>query len=64
LDNRSLYLNFELMLAAADRGLIDQVTAMLENDFAAAEHTAANPAALPWYVRIGTVVARLFSPIL
>ncbi len=65
LDNRSLHLNFELMLAANEAGLIQQASEMLAHDFALSEK--ANPEQvrlLPWYIRIGTVLARLFSPVL
>ncbi|QEG39871.1 cardiolipin synthase [Roseimaritima ulvae] len=65
LDNRSLHLNFELMVAANEPRLIAEVTEMLEQDFALSEKM--NPGQgrlLPWYIRIGTVLARLFSPVL
>lgn len=65
LDNRSLHLNFELMVAADNPELIQQATQMLEQDFANSKRK--DPGVnrlLPWYVRIGTVIARLFSPVL
>ncbi|WP_153555363.1 cardiolipin synthase [Roseimaritima sediminicola] len=65
LDNRSLHLNFELMLATGCPEMIRRVTEMLEQDFAdCKEKSTKHPRLLPWYVRVGTVVARLFSPIL
>ena len=65
LDNRSLYLNFELMIAIADRDFVSNVTSMLENDFAAATHSnAPNAPVRWWYERAGTAIARLFSPVL
>ena len=65
LDNRSLHLNFELMLGVGDRLLVKQVAEMLEQDFAAAKKMDSEQRRfLPWYVRGGTVVARLFSPVL
>jgi len=65
LDNRSLHLNFELMLAIGERKLVAEVAEMLEQDFAVAEFTSEKEGRLlPWYIRVGTVIARLFSPIL
>ena len=65
LDNRSLHLNFELMLAAGERQLVRQVADMLEQDFSSAERKShEEDRLLPWYIRIGTVIARLFSPVL
>ena len=65
LDNRSLHLNFELMLAADEPNLIRQVTEMLQQDFAnSVRKDPGRNRLLPWYVRIGTVLARLFSPVL
>ncbi len=65
LDNRSLHLNFELMLAAGERQLVDEVAKMLEHDFTLAECTSKREGRLlPWYIRVGTVIARLFSPVL
>lgn len=65
LDNRSLFLNFELMIAVADRDFVAKVTTMLERDFEAATHS--NSPDTPtrwWFERAGTAVARLFSPVL
>ncbi|MEM8666609.1 MAG: cardiolipin synthase [Planctomycetota bacterium] len=65
LDNRSLYLNFELMLASDEPGLVKDVAAMLQKDFANATHSnALGKPARPWLARAGTGVARLFSPLL
>jgi cardiolipin synthase len=65
LDNRSLHLNFELMLAADEPKLVEQVAEMLERDFASAKKTNKEiEHLLPWYIRGGTIIARLFSPIL
>ncbi|MFG0262065.1 MAG: phospholipase D-like domain-containing protein, partial [Novipirellula sp. JB048] len=65
LDNRSLHLNFELMLAAEQPQLIRQVTEMWEADFVnSVRKDPGKSRLLPWYVRIGTVLARLFSPVL
>ncbi len=65
LDNRSLYLNFELMIAIADRDFVSKVTSMLENDFSVATHSNAPDAPVRWwYERVGTAIARLFSPVL
>ncbi|MCA9217919.1 MAG: hypothetical protein KDB27_32840, partial [Planctomycetales bacterium] len=65
LDNRSLHLNFELMLACGEHQLVRQVAEMMEHDFASAKKmNDAEDRLLPWYIRVGTVVARLFSPVL
>lgn len=65
LDNRSLYLNFELMVAVADPDFVGEVASMLEKDFAAAAHSNAPDTAVRWwYERLGTAIARLFSPVL
>nr|WP_231615915.1 cardiolipin synthase [Novipirellula artificiosorum] len=65
LDNRSLYLNFELMLAIQDPEFINEFRTMLENDFAESTHTNGSGKPLrPWLSRVGTAIARLFSPVL
>lgn len=65
LDNRSLYLNFEMMVAIEDTSLVADVEAMLEKDFANAQHSNASEQPLrPWFARAGTTIARLFSPVL
>ena len=65
LDNRSLYLNFELMVAVQDRDFVRQVETMLISDFEGAVESN-TPEAPPrwWFERMGTAIARLFSPIL
>ena len=65
LDNRSLHLNFELMIACEGAKIVGDVTAMLERDFANSSLSNAGDApARPWFERAGTAVARLFSPVL
>lgn len=65
LDNRSLHLNFELMLATNSKTVIEQVSDMLERDFRnATARDIEDHRLLPWYQRAGTVLARLFSPVL
>ena len=65
LDNRSLHLNFELMLAVADPYLVQEAAQMLEQDFAVSDNMNSSHGRLrPWYIRVGTIVARLFSPVL
>ncbi len=65
LDNRSLYLNFELMIAVQEPEFVARVQRMLESDF---EHAVQSnsPEAPPrlWFERAGTAIARLFSPML
>ena len=57
LDNRSL--------AADEPKLIRQVAEMLQQDFKDSVRADPRRSRLrPWYVRIGTVLARLFSPVL
>ena len=66
LDNRSLYLNFELMMAIEDPYFVADVAAMMEQDFQAStlSNTPDAPKRRWWFARFGTAVARLFSPIL
>ena len=65
LDNRSLYLNFELMLASDDPTLVNNAAEMLQRDFITATHSNAPDKPIrPWLARVGTAVARLFSPLL
>ena len=66
LDNRSLYLNFELMLAISDRRFVGEVGSMLESDFRAASPSNNTDSRTKrwWFERAGTAVARLFSPVL
>ncbi|WP_442509392.1 cardiolipin synthase [Novipirellula sp. SH528] len=64
-DNRSLYLNFELMVAIAEPKLIAEVAEMLEQDFAESPcSNSAGETLRPWFARVGTAIARLFSPVL
>jgi cardiolipin synthase len=66
MDNRSLYLNFELMMAIEDPYFVADVAAMMEADFQAStlSNTPDAPAKRWWFARLATAVARLFSPIL
>lgn len=65
LDNRSLHLNFELMVATDHGPLVGRVAEMLERDFSTSEHSDVPPhKRRRWFARAGTGVARLFSPIL
>ncbi len=65
LDNRSLHLNFELMVASDDVDLIRRTEQMLEMDFAGSERSNEVGKPLrPWFSRMGTAIARLFSPVL
>ncbi len=64
-DNRSLHLNFELMLAISDPQLIADTATMLEKDFAQSTQFGAIRHRLqPMLSRAGTAIARLFSPVL
>ena len=64
-DNRSLYLNFELMLAVDDPQLIADTAKMFELDFAQSTQTGEIRHPLqPMLWRAGTAIARLFSPVL
>ncbi len=65
LDNRSLHLNFELMIGMDQSETVASVSKMLETDFANA--SISNLGETPtrkWFERAGTAVARLFSPVL
>jgi cardiolipin synthase len=65
LDNRSLHLNFELMIAIQDKDLIADVTTMLEKDFANSRRSnGKEDPDRPILSRMGTAIARLFSPVL
>ncbi|MAI73844.1 MAG: cardiolipin synthase [Rhodopirellula sp.] len=63
LDNRSLHLNFEIMIGLSDPELVSQVEAMLKDDFSLASQQSDKKLRW-WYERLGTAVARLTSPIL
>lgn len=64
-DNRSFSINFEVTLWFTGRQMIEDVTKMLEVDFAAATpFTAEDRQAVPVWRRFVGEAARLFSPIL
>ena len=64
-DNRSIRLNFEMMLIFADRSFASSVSQMLERDFAnCRQATAADIAARPFYFHFAVRLARLMSPVL
>ncbi len=64
-DNRSIRLNFELMLVFADRPFVAAVANMLENDFQVCRQArAADVARRPFYFHFAVRLARLFAPIL
>jgi cardiolipin synthase len=63
-DNRSIRLNFELMLVFADKSFAATVCEMLENDFAQCRQvTAEEAASRPFWFRFAVRVARLMAPI-
>lgn len=65
LDNRSMHLNFEVTLVAADAGFAAEVEAMLEKDFAASERVFADEVTGRGLLfRAAVNAARLFEPIL
>lgn len=65
LDNRSLHLNFEVMVALEGREFVSQVATMLERDFAQSSLARlGDRPAHPGMSILGRIVARLFSPIL
>ncbi|MCI0334428.1 MAG: cardiolipin synthase [Planctomycetes bacterium] len=64
-DNRSIRLNFELMLVFADKAFAATVCDMLEKDFAECRQATADElASRPYPFRIAVRVARLLAPIL
>jgi cardiolipin synthase len=64
-DNRSIRLNFELMLVFADKPFAATVHEMLEKDFANCRQTTAEElASRPFVFRMAVSVARLLAPIL
>lgn len=64
-DNRSIRLNFELMLVFADRSFASAVSEMLVQDFAnCRQATAADIAARPFYFHFAVRLARLMAPVL
>lgn len=65
LDNRSLHLNFELMVAFEETDAVAEVFTMLQNDFEKASRSVGEHKPVRrWFERAGTAVARLFSPVL
>ncbi|MDF9833677.1 cardiolipin synthase [Ereboglobus sp. PH5-5] len=63
-DNRSFRLNFELTMAFADRQFNEQVTKMLENDFACSRlATSAELNARGFWFRLAVRVAMLLAPV-
>jgi cardiolipin synthase len=65
LDNRSFRLNFELTLLNFERSFIEQVEAMLENDFTKSRKVALEEyTQKPFYFKLAVRFASLLSPIL
>jgi len=65
LDSRSFRLNFEVAALTLDRGLTDEVAAMLESDFARAREVGEEEyLGAPLWRRLLMHVARLFDPML
>ena len=63
-DNRSIRLNFELMLVFADKSFAATVAEMLEKDFAECRQATADElAARPFWFRFAVRLARLMAPI-
>jgi cardiolipin synthase len=63
-DNRSIRLNFEMMMVFADKSFTATVCEMLEKDFAQCRlATAAETAARPYWFRFAVRIARLMAPI-
>jgi cardiolipin synthase len=63
-DNRSIRLNFEMMIVFADKSFTATVYEMLEKDFAQCRlATAAETAARPLWFRFAVRIARLMAPI-
>lgn len=64
-DNRSIRLNFEMMLIFADRGIAAEVSQMLERDFKNCKPATADDIAnRPFYFHFAVRLARLLAPIL
>ena len=64
-DNRSFRLNFEISVLTVDRGFASEVEEMLLSDFARSTRLdALEVASRPLLFKVGSRVARLFSPIL
>ncbi len=65
MDNRSFRLNFEIALGIRDKGFAEQVAKMLEDDLANSEEVHADYfEELPYWRRLASRIASLFSPIL
>ena len=64
-DNRSVRLNFELMLIFASQGFVSKVSQMLENDFKNCSQTTTDDfARRPIWFHFAVRLARLLAPIL
>jgi cardiolipin synthase len=64
-DNRSIRLNFEVMLVFSDRGFAREVTTMLERDFENCLQTkSADFARRPFWFHFAVRLARLMAPVL
>ncbi len=61
LDQRSLHLNFELMLAVEESNTVKAVAEMMKEDL---NHAVEDTTPKWWLTNLGTALARLFSPIL
>ena len=65
LDNRSFRLNFEITLLYADKNFAAEVEAMLQKDFECCRELSMQELnQRPWWFKLATRIARLFSPIL
>ena len=64
LDNRSLRLNFEVMLVTVDRPFASSVEHMLSADFAQAQRMTLDDARVSFIQRLWMRLTRLFAPIL
>jgi cardiolipin synthase len=63
-DNRSIRLNFELMLVFADKSFAAEVCNMLEHDFSQCRLvTAADTASKPYFFHVAVRLARLMAPV-
>lgn len=64
-DNRSFRLNFEITLAVTDLKFTGEVATMFEDDFQQSnEATAQAFDELPFHLKVGAKISRLFAPIL
>jgi cardiolipin synthase len=65
LDNRSLYINFELTALVVDRLFAQQVETMLEKDFSQAKSVELKDyAKMPFWFKLWVGFSRLFAPLL